>query len=400
VSGAFYGEFLVLYMLALGATSASIGVRSSINSAASLLAPLLGAWLVERTGRRKGIVIWGAGGAARMALVFAMLIPFAFTGQAAVVALVVVLAMQAFTSNISMPAWRSLFGDIVPLPIRGRFMGLRMVASNVVVVAIVPLAGWMIRSIGGLQGYQVALLIAAIMGFVATAFYARIPEPKTEEGADSEHAAGGGFVAGLRLFAKDKVFFTFCLVNWVWTLGIQLSGPFFSVHMVETLGFQVDTIALITTVSTVFNVIALRFAGPLVDRKGAARIMAISMLLVPFMPVAWIFARTPFHVILVKIYGFIAWAGFHVAVTPLLLRLTPPAHRAQFIAIFSTVESIAAIIGPILAGLIYANYGFTTNLALSAMGRGLGGLLFLALFLRHRLYQGEGQRASGRTAAA
>ena len=53
----FYLDFEVLYLLALGAGSAVIGARASINSAVSLLAPLLAAWLVERTGKRK---LWGS----------------------------------------------------------------------------------------------------------------------------------------------------------------------------------------------------------------------------------------------------------------------------------------------------------------------------------------------------
>ena len=168
--------------------------------------------------------------------------------------------------------------------------------------------------------------------------------------------------------------------------------------MVETLGFEVDTISLISTVSTVFNVIALRFAGPLVDRKGADRVTAISMLLVPLMPIGWIFARTPIQVVMVRAYGFIAWAGFHVAATPLLLRITPPRYQSQFIAYFGMINSVAAIIGPLIASWVYTNYGFTTNLALSALGRGLGAVFFLLLYLKGGLREPEAPSASTATA--
>ena len=394
VSGAFHGDFMVLFLLAAGASSASVGTRASISSAASLLTPLIGAWLIQRTGKRKKWVLWGAGGVARAALLLAALVPLFFTGDSGVVILVSLFALQAFAANISMPAWRSLFGNIVPLPIRGRYMGLRMMGTNVLAVAIVPLAGWMIRGIGGIGGYQVAFVIAALAGFVATLCYARIPEKVDTQEGEQRDADDGGFFDGMRLFVRTKPFLFFCLINWVWTLGIQISGPFFSVHMVETLGFQVDTIALIATVSTVFNIVAMRIAGPLIDRKGAARMTAISMLLVPLMPVGWIFATTPLEVIIVRAYGFIAWAGFHVAATPLLLRITPPKYQSQFIAYFGTINSIAAIIGPLIASWIYSNLGFNTNLALSAAIRGLGGLLFLLLYLRGGLRETDAATAT------
>ena len=109
---------------------------------------------------------------------------------------------------------------------------------------------------------------------------------------------------------------------------------------------------------------------------------ALGMLLVPFMPIALIFAQTPLQVILARSYGFIALAGFHVASMPLILKITPPAHRSQFIAIFNMINSIAAIIGPLPASWVYAHWGFTANLLFSAAGRGLGGILFLILLLR------------------
>jgi MFS family permease len=310
-------------------------------------------------------------------------------GKGASLALVILFALQGFGANISMPAWSSLFANIVPLSIRGRYMGLRMMATNVLAVGIVPLAGWMIRRIGGIVGYQTSFILAAMAGLIATLCYARIPEKVATLDAGEGDVDGASFFEGLRFFAQSKPFIWFCLINWIWNLGIQISGPFFSVHMVETLGFKVDTISLIATVSTVFNIIAVRIAGPLVDRKGAAKVTVVSMLLVPLMPVGWIFATTPLQVIAVRAYGFIAWAGFHVAATPLILHITPPRYRSQFIAYFGTINSIAAIVGPLIASWIYTNYGFTTNLTLSAAGRGLGALLFLFLYLRGGLAQGD-----------
>ena len=46
------------------------------------------------------------------------------------------------------------------------------------------------------------------------------------------------------------------------------------------------------------------------------------------------------------------------------------------------INSIANALGPIPASWVYSHYGFTTNLILSAVGRGLGGVLFLILLLR------------------
>jgi len=382
ISGSFYTDFVVMYMLALGASAASIGVRTSINSAAALAAPLLGAWLVERTGRRKRWVLLGGGGVGRIALLAMAAVPFLLEGNAAIRTFVALTAIQAFASNVSIPAANSLLADIVPVPIRGRYLGSQMMVTNLARMACVPLAGWLMKQVGGVPGYQVAWFVAALTGFVATGFYAAIPEPESAEGPQASGTTPAGFVEGWRAFVADRRFLLFCAINFVWNVGVQISGPFFTVHMVEDLGFEVDTVALLATVATVVNVVAYRAMGSQVDRRGPAVMTAMSMLLVPLMPLLWILARTPLHVALVQSYGNLAWAGFRVAATPLILMLTPPEQRSRYVAIYNTINGLATVLGPLPGSWIYAHWGFTANLVISAAGRGLGGVLFFWLLKR------------------
>jgi MFS family permease len=394
-STGFYLEFDVLYLLALGGTSALVGTRSSLNSAVSLMAPLIGAWLVARTGQRKRWVLLGGGGLGRLCMLLGALVPLAFAGSAAAWVFVGLTAAQSLFGSLGAPAGNSLFGDVVPLGVRGRFIGLQMMAMHVAHIAIVPVAGWMIKSIGGLEGYQVAIAAAALIGFWATSFYARIPEPAAREGPFGRALGlSVGFREGLEHFCRDRVFLMYCATYFVWNFGIQLSAPFFTVHMVKNLGFDVAMIALLTTTVTVVSVIAVRIAGPLVDRHGPERLTAIGMLLVPLMPLAWTLAHTPFEVFLARAGGVVAWAGVQVAATPLLLRLAPDRYRAQYIAFYTVITGVANVLGPIPASAIFSRYGFVANLLLSAAGRGIGALMFLALFLWGGLRAQTAPRAS------
>jgi MFS family permease len=389
-STALYAEFVVLYMLALGASSTVIGLRASINGAAALAAPLIGAYLVSRSGARKRWVLWGPGGISRLALLAMAAVPWLARGEGAVWGLVALLSLQGFASAVGMPAHHSLLGDVVPLPIRGRFLGSSMMLNNIATVVVLPLAGFLVARIGGLGGYQTLLFLAALAGLGATSMYWRIPEPPAQEGAA---ARGGAPAGGLRdawqSLRTNRPFLLFCAINFLWTLGINISGPFFTVHMVEGLGFTADTIAYLATVTTLFNVVALRYAGTLVDRHGAPKMTAIAMLLVPLMPLLWVFARTPLHIGVAKVYGFIAWAGFHVAALPMLLLLAPPRFRSQYMAAFNTVNGVAGVLAPLPAAWLYANWGFTSNLLISAGGRMAAGLLFVFLWRRGVLLPGQ-----------
>ncbi len=391
-SNAFYSEFVVLYLMALGASSTTLGLRASINSLAGLAAPLVGAWLVSRSGQRKLWVLLGPGGIARGTLVLMAVVPWIVEGRPAVWALVALLGLQAFAGGLGGPAHNSLIGDVVPLPIRGRFLGSSMMLNNIATVAMLPVAGYLIRRIGGVAAYQASWFVAAAIGMGATAAYARIPDIPGEETRAAKGA--GGMRAAWDYVRRDRSFVLYCLANLVWNFGTSLSGTFFTVHMVENLGFSADTIAYLATVTTVFNVVALRYAGDLVDKYGPARVTAVAMLLVPIMPLLWIFARTPFQVGVAKVYGFLAWSGFHVAALPLLLQLAPAARRSQYAAVLNTSNGVAAVVGPLVAAWIYAEYGFRTNLLASFGGRLAGALMFV-LMLRAGLIKPRSPEADG-----
>ena len=250
-------------------------------------------------------------------------------------------------------------------------------ASYMARLLTVPVAGYLAQRLGVPWGYPLVFALAGVTGLASTFSYSRVPDIAPSE-AQTEHLRQRTQLNWSLLF-HDRRFVLFCLINFVWNLGVQISSPYFSVYMVQDLGFQVDTVAILATVATVCSIIGSRLAGEVVDRWGAVRATAFSMLLVPFMPLLWTLMRTPWQVSIAQCYSELSWSCFRVAATPLILLLTPPEQRARYIAIFNFINGIATVLGPLPAGVIYARLGFKTVLYISAAGRGLGGLGFLAL---------------------
>ena len=115
------------------------------------------------------------------------------------------LSLQAGAAAVGMPAHHSLLGDVVPLPIRGRFMGAGMMFNSIAAVLVLPVAGFLVARIGGLSGYQVLWLLAALAGLGATAMYWRIPEPPSEEGAATQGGPLGGGKGMRRVHHEHEV---------------------------------------------------------------------------------------------------------------------------------------------------------------------------------------------------
>ena len=96
---------------------------------------------------------------------------------------------------------------------------------------------------------------------------------------------------------------------------------------------------------------------------------------------AWLFARTPLHGILLNIPGGILWAGFNLASFNFLLSLSPSEKRARYAGFFQLAVSLTATAETSLGSLIITTWGFLPIFALSGIGRFIG-IFNYAGFLR------------------
>lgn len=144
--------YLSLFVLALGATRAQIGLMSALSSLSAALFLLPGATLVERQGHRKRIVVLSGGGVARVALLLLALVPLLFAGPTAVYVAIALTILRSAFANLGVPAWVSLTADIVPLSWRGRYFSSRNIAMGVANMLTTFLVGQLITLVGGTNG--------------------------------------------------------------------------------------------------------------------------------------------------------------------------------------------------------------------------------------------------------
>ena len=139
--------YVTLYILALGATRAQVGLMSSFSSFSAALLLLPGAILVERYGHRKEFTVAFGGGGARLAILALALLPLIVRGPAIVwVAIALSVTRDAF-GNLSFPAWMSVTADVVPLEGRGRFFGSRNFVMGISGMLAILLVGELITRI-------------------------------------------------------------------------------------------------------------------------------------------------------------------------------------------------------------------------------------------------------------
>lgn len=373
-AGAFFGSYITLYLLALGATRTEIGWLASIANFLGFLAPIPGAMLARRWGKPRKIVILFTV-LRRAQLLLAALAPLFFSGSTLIYVVIALFALRLAFMSIYNPTFVSLMATVIPDRVRGRYLGSRKMVMALSSVLLVPLAGWLIDRIGEPLGYQVTLVVGFVIGLMGTFSISMVPDHQVQASVKAEKR-GGSFweaVTGNRTFAlylAIRLFF-----NFVWQIG----GPYFAVYQKEVLNSSTQLIGTLVTVTAITRLIGQRFWGTVVDRKGAGWVLTVCILIIPALPFVWIFATQPWHIVFVSVPSGFLWAGFNMGALNLLLALPEPHHRTQAAAAHMMAIRVGNIIGPLVGNVVIRYLGYKWDFAISGMGRLVAGLMLIAL---------------------
>ncbi len=376
-------NYLTLYLLAMGATGAQVGWFSSLSSLAAAVALLPGAFIVEKYGRRKEVAVVFGGLLARILLLTMALAPLPLSGQPLIWLVITLGTLRSAAGNLAFPAWMSLTGDIVPMEGRGRYFGSRNFVMVIAGIVVTYLIGELITRVESLQGYQLALGLSFLTGLVSTWFFWSIKDSAGEQPVQSEMKLS---VAEIwQGFRASPFFLQFCIATAVWNFSLNVAGPFFNVYMAQDLSFTAAMIGITAIATNVTRLLTQRKLGELADRWGAGRLQMMSMFLIPFLPIAWIFARELWHVVVINSFGGVFWGAFELASFNFLLVFMPENMRARYSAIFQVVVTISLAGGAALGGaLIDSAWGYTGVFITSSLGRFAAAFMFLALMRKVR----------------
>ncbi len=390
-SDSFNVDYVALFALAYGASTGQVGWLASIANLLGALALFPGARLVERTEKRVPVVVWTGGGIGRAVLLGLACFPFLIVRPEIAVPLIIVLSgLRAFAGNLGNPAWTAIVADLVPRFMRGRYFANRNIAMGAAALVVAPLAGWLIHAGNGwlglpFAGFQLVFALAFAFGMVSSASFWRIPEPPLPAAAQQLQAGDLR-----RAMDNSPGFLGFVVSGFIWNLGLQLAGPFFNVYMVSQLGASLAMVGLVTGVTSLFALAGQRLFGRLLDYRSSVWVQTITGLLIPALPVAWIWVTSPWQVSIINAFSGVLWAGYNLANFNLLLELSPPEQRPRAVALYQTVVFVSAVLGPLLGGYLADAAGFKLVFGLSGAFRMLGMVVFLLMVVRPVLRAGRG----------
>jgi MFS family permease len=348
-----------------GATGTQLGVIAMGYAAAQLVCAPLWGRLSDRIGRRPVLLFTIAGTAlSLLALGFADSLPWILAAR---------VLSGAFAANISVAS--AYIADVTDDAERTRWMGL-LGASFGVGFVLGPAIGGLLAPYGyGVPMFAAAGLAVANWGHALVS----LREPPQRIAV----APADGLVTGRFAELRDPVVRRLCVANLVFSIAVTQLETMFQYFMSDRFGWDAREVAFILVGMAIvmgavqggaMKALSARFSERALVTAGSVT-LALAFLALPRMP----------SVALLLIPLAVAAVGRGVA-QPALMSLAslaaPPARRGGVMGVFQSAASLARVIGPLAAGVLYDRaveapflLAGVLLLVVALLGRGLPGRL-------------------------
>lgn len=387
VDGAFsaamigFGEsFFVAYALFMNATTLQVGLLSSLPPALGSLIQFFSNRLIRAFGSRKQIVV---NAALFQGLMYVPVALVFFFGPGRIWHLVVFACIYWIFGMILSPAWNSWMGDLVSEDRRGAYFGRRSKVTGAANFSALLAGGYLLQLFGGSGrqtqhlGFALIFLLALCCRMVSALFLSKKFEPAYAAPREAEF----GFLEFLKQ-ARFRNYGLFVLYLVLMNFSVYVSAPFFTPYMLDDLHMSYLIFTAVTAAAIVVKVLSVPVWGRMADRFGARRVLTLTGILMPVVPLLWLVSGNTAWLIAIQAYAGFVWGGFEIASFSFIFDTTSPQKRATCVAYYNVINGLALIAGAMLGSLIVrSNMVFSSAYLLVFLLSGVLRLAASALFL-------------------
>ena len=264
---------------------------------------------------------------------------------------VITFSIVALSSAINGVAWNAWMQVCIPVRLRGKYFGVRngLLYLSLVgfMLAVSGLLAWLD---GALLAFQLLFAGALVLRVVSVLAQSRmqtstdnipaVPEPPWRDQLVQVRA--------------DTMFVRFVLFAAAMGFASTLFGPFYAVFMLEELHLTAAHTNLILLLGVLGAAISFPAWGRLIDRYGNVPVMIVTMILWQVFNALFciVDANHLWLLYVINPAGGIFSAGYGIGLFGLLLKLSPPGARTMGMALFVSVSSLTAALGPITGGFL------------------------------------------------
>ncbi|MCS7250707.1 MAG: MFS transporter, partial [candidate division WOR-3 bacterium] len=378
----FTQSYITPFALLLKATNFQIGILNSLPQFISSFFQIPSADIVEKLKSRVKII---ANSVYLQGISWLLISFLAFLNShfAFLIFLFLLIFHNSFNA-FATPIWQSLMSDTVEKEKYGRYFAYRGRVLGFITLIANFVAGFLLFlfSENKILGFFLIFLIAGISRIISGYFISLMTDFPIKV-IPEKRFSYYSFIKRL----PESNFVKFTLYVSLINFATYIVAPFFAVYMLRDLNFSYATFTLVNTASTLASLLSLPFWGSYADRYGNARVLKVSGILVPLIPILWLLSKNPIYIILINLFAGYAWAGFNLCALNFIFDAASPEVRTRCLGYFNFTNSIALFFGGIIGGylanklpIIFPHSRLLTLVLLSAILRILVNIFLINKF--------------------
>lgn len=356
------GTPLTLFAQNLGASNFEFGLLTALPFLASLLS-VPGSFLIERSGRRKGIFLWWLY-SQRLLWVPIALIPLILVNRsgitaprAALMTFLSLMFLMYAVGAVGGPAWLTWMSDVVPSRLNGKYFSRRRQWGIVAAAPAAAFVGWFLD-------HQVPNEPHAVLGWCALLFIcaavcgvADIHMHQFVPAKDRPPQRSLGICDTFREPLRDAQFLSACAFIATLTFALTFLGQFATLYMLDQVGAGNMTVQMALVVAPMVGQwLVLGAWGRAADRAGKRPLLILASIgLVP-VGIGWCFVSRGqvWLAYLLSGLGAALWTGVEVVNMNLVLERSAGTRKGAggYSAVNSVIVNVAGCLGGLAAGAI------------------------------------------------
>ena len=350
-----FGNYYISpFAIAINASNSLVALLSSITGLLGPLSQLFSSRLIKKYPRKK-IVLKSVFFESLMWLPFIAIAILFYKGILVnILPLLLLLSFSLYIiiANIGVPAWFSWMGDIVDSKYRGRWFSKRNLIIGFISVSLAILASFFLdyfkKNNWTMFGFVILFLLASIARLVCWKTFKKQYEPKIKL-EKKDYFSFWDFT----IKAPKNNFGKFAIFRALLNFSTAMSSSLIAIYLLRYLKFTYSTYMIITLAGTVFSLFVLGLWGKFADKYGNYKVLCITTILIPIIPILWILSPSPIYLILgPAIISGISWAGFNLATGNFIYDNVSQQKRGSAISYYNVFGGIGTFLGAGLGAIL------------------------------------------------
>lgn len=276
------------------------------------------------------------------------------------IALLLFFSFHLIFNKIKHPPWFSWVGDLVQEGKRGRWFAKRNLLIGFASMSFAIISALILNYLTNIgqatMGFIILFSLAFILKIGCYLALSKQYEPKIKL-KETDYFSFTDFILNL----KRNNFGKFTIFKSIMSIGLGLTSAVFAIYIIRILEYSYAQYMAIIIANMFFSIIFLRLWGIIADNYGNAKVIYITSIIIPIIPLLYIINTNIFYLIFfAQFVSGLAWSGFMLAEGNFVYDNVRPEKRGFAISYLHMINGILLFIGATTSAILVKYLPFTT----------------------------------------